>query len=992
MRWVVSCTPDTRALTEKLFQGAVALDYFSISDDDRSSSHALNTAISESQTVTFSEEIVLGCGPNACQILNAPLSPVRMILSSYFKKVPTTVSTKHTSNVGNSNRLVTMSISSFQNETLARGGTPLALKVAQGLGIVTDEKQAAVESQIASLKFGARKTSGHLVQIKSPFEADSIINSLFKSLSFQRHLPGMSLCVRLSFAIYSDAPDDGDDFPHWVNEQIVTLWFVNDRHIEEFLSTFERSVKSGFPTRMILGYAKISSFESAARCADTAAHAWQIVNSNGTFLPLSISGRPVGPNQLLHQPQLGGVNASVFSPFTNDLQSTHNFVVQQRKRLLEETAAYLNTARTSSGQAESLQASREELEQLGHIYDESEKKFTEVAQQLEIERERFRATEDEVKTIADDIEKGQKHLNEQEERRKELVAKIAALTKTRNDLKAKAEELKDLQTASKRHREVENAKYQNALIAEAVQRQEEIDEYRKMLQNEASVERKKLADTITTLRARLEQTKMNSGHSDRVQVECLEKQNELDFLRQKQKKLTVDQQDIETQLSTLRTQILSLQAEQFHLTKANLTPEEFDASVTATKVQLKREQSELAETKSYLATLEERKSKVLAKQMEIEEASRVQIEESKALQLQFSEEAKCLIDEELDALQTHQDFVRQRIISEFENQLHAFNIDFWIHYNQIRITIRLKNAEIEREKVIEKVNDVKGEISSLSYQALQLDGDIEQLSAEVKEATTAKDELKANIHHSLEEIRAEKRKLLEALAGNGTNAFPLLDAQREVLEQRFSLLQRCISLPSLEMKTDIETTTNTVSPILTRQIIESDLNEVVQQLEKQLSVIKVDNSYIIKNSQSLKEKRQHLLEEEQIRTDILAHLTSSDNELGRIISALKDEIQQMRREATNLQSNQSRITHENSVLNDEKKQHLFDEERKILRRIQEAESKLHNLETHRAENYRKLKINQARLESLKRKQSDVWKVSKDILQLTKTKKEMLEKL
>eukprot|EP00743_Colponemidia_sp_Colp-15_P019228 GILK01024427.1.p1 GENE.GILK01024427.1~~GILK01024427.1.p1 ORF type:complete len:160 (+),score=26.17 GILK01024427.1:36-482(+) len=143
---------------------------------------------------------------------------------------------------------------------------------------------------------------------------------------------------------------------------------------------------------------------------------------------------------------------------------------------------------------------------------------------------------------------------------------------------------------------------------------------------------------------------------------------------------------------------------------------------------------------------------------------------------------------------------------------------------------------------------------------------------------------------------------------------------------------------------------------------------------------------------SLNDKRLHLTDEEQMRSNIIAQLTSSDNELGRVISALKDEIQQMSKEAMNLQISHSRLKHDNSMSNDEDRKRQFDEATKILHRISEEETKLQLDEKRSSDNYRRLKMNKSRLEALKKKQAEIWNTSKEVGSLEDMRRELLAAL
>lgn len=920
MRWIVSCSPETKVISENLFSGAIATNYFSICDDERTASHSLNTAISEAQTLTFNEDIILGVGSSSFQVLNSPHNPVRTILSTHFAKGSSATQTLSSSPVLPGSKLVTLSISSFNNSTLASGGTPLALRVAQGLGMVQQGDSQWIRSPFSDLNFGSRESTGHVVQVVSATEADSIIGTLFKSPSFQRHLHSMSLCLRISFAVHSDAANDGDDFPHWVNEQILTLWFVNDRHIGEFITSFDSSVKHNKPARIIIGFARVTSLESAASCANSAAHAWQVASQNDHLRPISLAGRP--PH---------GSLGTISSPLSRDIKASHDFVVAQRNRLLEETAAYIRSGKVDEGRS-SIAESRTELDDLGKKFDESEKKFSDLASHLEKERGRFRVTEDEVKTVAADIERSQNEQKEEENNRKILVEKVVELTKTRDEITSKLTALSDAHNALLRQRTIDVSNAQSIMIQEAVRRQEEFDEHRTKLQEEESKEMQQHRMSIAELQRELDSLQADQLSNVAVgglQHQVDEKRAELDLMRQRHKKLKADVHDLEEQVSISRSNTIALNAEQIELTRRH-SAENFNAAVLSKKEELRLQTSQLEEMKKYLESLESRKRDLFQNQNTVEEGCRSEIERARQVQDEYSEEMKEAIDENVELIIQQEDHIRRQIEFNFSTRINALCVDYWIGYNNVAITLRLRSSEQTRETLVVQVNAAKDEMTHLAYQSLELDEDISRLSSEIERSDAHKNEIKVRLQSSLDKIKEERTRLMGALSGRSTQSFPLLDTQRELLEGRFELLQKCIALPALPLFVPYKSGSPHSLP--TRSSLEEDLVGLCIRLDNCTSESKIENSHFENTTRLLSEKEAHLTSEEEIRQNLLSQLQSADNEVTLSLSRLGGEINQLASDVNVAHELNLRRKFDSALVGNEESRNFRAEEERIIGR------------------------------------------------------------
>ena len=203
--------------------------------------------------------------------------------------------------------------------------------------------------------------------------------------------------------------------------------------------------------------------------------------------------------------------------------------------------------------------------------------------------------------------------------------------------------------------------------------------------------------------------------------------------------------------------------------------------------------------------------------------------------------------------------------------------------SQQRMREHLAEIVKRRNDLQDKLLDIQNATHNVEMKSDGLDQQMEATRDEIALAEKQKEEIEAELRKSLDEIRAEKYRMQDHVAGAQDNRFPLLEAQRKDFEDRLALLRSCMITSSTH------TAEKGVSLLVNRRALvetaETLLNRI-SNLERR-SQSELDSR--MRSLVSLRSKGKRLEEETALREDLLQKLDTAESDQKRRIQTLRTE-------------------------------------------------------------------------------------------------------
>ena len=886
MKWSLHTDSHYLSLARDQFEATIPDAYLSISTDERIAetvfSNNLVDYFSQEKIVPVQEieKIALLVGPNAVSILGSPRSPVKTVVTTFLGSRAGTASTQGASGTTR----ITISISAFKGDNLV-DGVPLARKLAAGLGIIDESSSSLDFSGISRfLQFGVNSGFSDALEVHSVVEADSICKAMINSVSFQRIIQYVSVHVRIGLACWSDLSTDGDDAPHWINKSVVSMWFVSSRHLPEFLERARSSMKQESSFRFIAGFGRVRNEESAACVADAAALAWHLMVNSGKLTPMTMIGR-----------SRFSFESGEASPKTKALREGAKFAVEKRASLVARATDLMNakefqTNGTTDEALAEIKRLQEFLVALGHSHDQAESQFKEAAKNLETERATFRLLEEQLQTASLETTKLQTSISEQDATRKALLQDISTLTSKKDSvLKAVAEEetLLEQETSNRNNQQAETerkfSKEYDRMQRDFDQLQQQLSDEEMKLQIEIDEDGDRVSRTIEQFRE--ESDRKVAASSDFLET----KRAELGAMRSQLSRLDADLKESQELCHRRKVETAVLVAEFDKVMQSYSSAGDLNQALQKYYDQC---QFAEAEKRSLGAKLEHVRN--MARQVranrESQEDSLIQ---SQSSLLEHDEQLRQLRHgQKRDEISTCEELERLDRLCVEEGEKVAWTTRKWaVGHVVVQQSSREHLADVtkRRNHLNDTLLDLTTSIHKIETENDAFDQQMLATREEISQAEKQRGEIEADLQHSLQEIRAEKYKLQQGVAGSEDNKFPLLMAQKKEFEEKLSLLRLCISTSSLH------TAEKGVSLLVNRRALVDTAETFLTRIDQlhRRAQSEVDSRQ--RTAESLQKKQKHLCDEIELREKLLNNIDNAE-------AIQRERIQSIRTDAHSAQT------------------------------------------------------------------------------------------